>query len=66
MRSESFLARVICVYAYDYQDKRDVMRIRQELRKLGFTNKLAYKTDEDTIAGKYRFTVQSRISKYYC
>ncbi len=26
---------VICVYTYDYQDREDVMRVRQQLRELG-------------------------------
>lgn len=57
--------RVICVYTYDYADTKDVKRIRQELRKLGVREKIAYKADEDTLAGRYRVKGHRRISKYY-
>ena len=57
--------RVICVYTYDWTDETDVKRVREELRKLGITNKIAYKTDEDTLSGKYRITGHTKISKYY-
>src|SRR2546425_12674646 len=36
--------RVICVYTYDSEDEDDVMRVREELRRLGFTDKIPYKT----------------------
>jgi hypothetical protein len=58
-------AHVICVYTYDWTDEKDVKRIREELRKLGITNKIPYKTNEDTLSGKYRITGHRRISKYY-
>ena len=57
--------RVICVYTYDWTDEVDVHRVRQVLRELGFTWKLAYKADRDTLEGKYRHTGHTRISKYY-
>jgi hypothetical protein len=57
--------KVICVYTYDWKDERDVRRIREELRKLGITNKIPYKADEDTLSGKYKITGHRRISKYY-
>ena len=44
---------VICVYTYDYQDKDDVMRIRQALRDLGIKYPIHYKADEDTRKGQY-------------
>jgi hypothetical protein len=56
--------QVICVYTYDWKDKEDVMRIREELRKLGITEILSYKADADTMAGKYRHTGNNNISKY--
>jgi len=56
---------VICVYTYDWVDVEDVRRVRHELRNLGIVDKLPYKTDEDTLAGKYRVTGHTRISKYY-
>lgn len=57
--------KVICVYTYDWNDENDVRRLREELRKLGITNKIPYKTDEDTLAGKYQIMGNKKISKYY-
>lgn len=57
--------KVICVYTYDWTDKADVGRIRQELRDLGITSKIPYKADNDTDAGKYANRGHKRISKYY-
>ena len=56
---------VICVYTYDWTDAADVRRIRGELRALGITQKIPYKTDADTLRDKYRVTGHRRISKYY-
>lgn len=56
---------VICVYTYDWTDEKDVERIREELRKLGITNKIPYKADEDTGKGRYAARGHKRISKYY-
>ncbi len=58
------LLRVICVYTYDYADEADVRRVREELRALGFIDKLSYKADEDTLAGKYAQLGDRNISKY--
>ena len=44
---------VICVYTYDYEDRDDVMRIREELRRLGIRREIIYKADEDTLALRY-------------
>jgi len=57
--------KVICVYTYDWTDEEDLRRVREELRKLGITNKIPYKADEDTLSGKYRIRGDTRISKYY-
>lgn len=57
--------RVICVYTYDWTDVEDVRRIREELRRLGFTTKIPYKADEDTYAGRYEVRGDRHISKYY-
>ena len=57
--------KVICVYTYDWTDTEDVKRIREELRKIGITNKIPYKADKDTLRGKYRIRGHTRISKYY-
>jgi len=58
-------SHVICVYTYDWTDERDVRRVREELRKLGITNKIPYKADVDTIQGRYRALGHTKISKYY-
>ena len=57
--------RVICVYTYDWTDKEDVKRIRQELRDLGITRKIPYKADRETLSGKYAIRGDKRISKYF-
>lgn len=56
--------KVICVYTYDWTDEPDVMRVREELRRLGFNQKLSYKADQDTISGRYAHTGHRRLSKY--
>lgn len=43
----------ICVYTYDSSDLVDVTRVFDQLRQLGFTQRLFYKTDDDTRAGRY-------------
>ena len=43
----------MCVYTYDYEDKADVMRIREELRSLGIRREIIYKADEDTHRLRY-------------
>lgn len=57
--------RVICVYSYDHGDRGDVMRIRNELRKIGVVNKISYKTDDATRRGLYEKNGNIRISLYY-
>ena len=56
---------VICVYTYDFTDKEDVMRIREELRKIGVKNKIPYKADKTTRALQYGFNTKGRVSLYY-
>ena len=46
--------RVLCVFTYNYEDIEDVRRIREQLRRIGVNEKIAYKADEDTKAGRYR------------
>lgn len=58
-------ARVICVYTHDWTDRDDVMRVREELRKLGITNGIPYKADEDTLKGKYATLGYGRVAKYW-
>lgn len=45
---------VICIYTYDYTDEVDVRVIRYKLKKLGFREKLYYKTDNATREGIYK------------
>ena len=56
---------VICVYTRDWTNRNDVMRVREELRKLGIINKIPYKADEDTLSGKYATLGHKRIAKYW-
>lgn len=57
--------KLICVYTYDAGDKEDVVRVLQTLRDLGFSQGLAYKTDEATLAGEYSFNTTGPVSLYY-
>jgi hypothetical protein len=57
--------RVICVYTYDWTDREDVMRVREQLRELGFRSKISYKADRETNAGNYSGTTKGRVSQYY-
>lgn len=57
--------RVICIYTYDYTDKEDVLRVREELRKIGIVSKIPYKTDVATREGQYEVNGNTRISTYY-
>lgn len=43
----------ICIYTYDYEDKADVMRIRQALRDCGILRPIRYKRDLDTSLLRY-------------
>jgi len=52
---------VCCIYTKDWKDYKDVSKVRNTLRELGFTKRLPYKTDEDTLRGNYG----SGVSKYY-
>jgi hypothetical protein len=57
-------AGVICVYTHDVEDVTDCRRVREALRKLGATWKIPYKTDADTVAGRYAKD-GSRVSRLY-
>ena len=57
--------KVICVYTYDWTDKDDVRRVREELRQLGVSSKIPYKADQETCSGKYANRGDTHISKYY-
>jgi hypothetical protein len=46
-------AKLICVYTRDWLDHEDVRRVLRGLRGLGISWRLAYKTDEATVAGVY-------------
>ncbi len=56
---------VICVYSYDYTDKEDVLRIRQQLRTMGIVDKIPYKPDIATREGQYNKDGKKRVSVYY-
>lgn len=56
--------KVICVHTYDYKDEADVMRVRQRLSELGFNQKLNYKTDDATHAGRYSSNSSGPVSMY--
>lgn len=57
--------KVIIVYTRDWTDEKDVMRVRKELRNLGILNKIPYKKDVDSMAGKYKTRGYKRVSTYY-
>lgn len=44
---------VICIYTYDSRDYNDVIRVREGLKAIGFTEPLNYKRDIETINGIY-------------
>lgn len=43
---------VICVYTPHPNDEADVMRLREELRRLGVKRPISYKMDAETAAGR--------------
>ncbi len=45
--------KVIYIYTKDWADEADVMRVRQKLRDLGFTDRIGYKRNIETFAGEY-------------
>ena len=45
--------KLICVYTRDWEDQDDVRRVLGQLRDLGVTWRLSYKTDEATLSGVY-------------
>jgi hypothetical protein len=45
--------KVIYVYTPDWQDEADVMRVRERLRELGFTERIGYKRNIETFRGEY-------------
>lgn len=51
--TERFPNYVICIYSLDCTNMDEVMRIRECLRGVGFTEPLKYKRDIDTITGVY-------------
>ncbi len=57
--------RVICVYTYDAEDIKDVLRIRDTLKSLGISWKIPYKLDSATQAAKYAVNGKTKISLYY-
>ena len=45
--------KVIYVYTKNWADEADVMRVRETLRSLGFTERIGYKRNIETFAGEY-------------
>ncbi|MEU3219825.1 putative phosphothreonine lyase domain-containg protein [Streptomyces sp. NPDC006971] len=45
--------RPICIYTRDWHDVDDVQRVLTNLRTLGITDLLLYKTNSDTLNGRY-------------
>ncbi len=45
--------RVIYVYTKDWADEADVMRVRENLKNLGFVDRIGYKRNLETFAGEY-------------
>jgi hypothetical protein len=56
---------VICVYTHDWKDEDSVQFVRQGLRDIGITKPIPYKTDADTLAGRYAATGAKGIAKFY-
>jgi len=52
-RSQDPSKGVICIYTYDYTDRADMLRVREELRLIGFKDPIPYKTDKATDEGRY-------------
>ena len=53
---------VTCVLTYDFEDRDNVRRVLATLRELGFTQRLAYKTDADTADLLYGEGVSTYVS----
>ena len=45
--------KVIYIYTKNWADETDVMRVRENLRALGFTERIGYKRNIETFAGEY-------------
>ncbi len=59
----SLRGMLTCVYTYDFEDHGDLRRVLAELRRLGFTARLSYKTDEDTLEGHYGKGTSAYVSQ---
>jgi uncharacterized protein YprB with RNaseH-like and TPR domain len=55
---------VICVYTKNWQNIEDIERIEKEIRNIGISSTLFYKTDEDSIKNLYKIHGNTGISKY--
>ena len=45
--------KVIYIYTPDWRDEQEVMRVRERLRDLGFTDRIGYKRNIETYKGEY-------------
>jgi hypothetical protein len=52
-RGEEHERHAVCVCTYDGMDREDAMRVRAQLRTMGFDRPLRYKLDSDTRQGRY-------------
>ena len=55
---------VVCVYTYDGDDVDDVWRVREALRRLGFKQKLGWKSDQATREGRYESLGHVDVNRY--
>lgn len=53
---------VVCIYTLDAEDREDVFRVREELRRLGFIAPINYKPDAATLQGRYEGS--GRVATY--
>lgn len=59
VRFGGYAGHVICVYTRNWRARKDVMRVREVLRSVGFTERLRYKRDIETVRGLERFTYEA-------
>jgi hypothetical protein len=50
---------VICVYTREWRNEAEVQQARQVLRSVGFSERLGYKLDSDTLVDIERFVYES-------
>jgi hypothetical protein len=58
-------SHVLCIYTKDWTDEKEVWEVEHRIRELGIIGSMVYKTDEDTLAYKYKYNTKGEICKYY-